>query len=91
MPVLVRVVGAADGTPIPMHKDKYVLAWNPHVEFGTLALTSTDDIKQAYRFQDAGEVLMHRQTISKVQRFRPDGEYNRPLRAIMVSIEEVTK
>lgn len=89
MPVLVRVHGAADGSQTP-HDGRYVKAWNSNVEFGTLALDSTDDEKQARHFEDAGQVFMERQTISKVQRFRPDGEFNRPLRSIMISIERIT-
>lgn len=86
----VKVVSAADGiTPTP-HDGRYVVAWNPHTEAGTLELTSTDDRAQARHFQN-GEEFTEWKTVSAVQPKRPwDGRPNRPLTAVNIEIEALT-
>jgi hypothetical protein len=86
MTVIVRVEGAADGGATP-HDGRYVVAWNPHTEFGVLELTSTDDKAQARRFIDVTQALYEWQAISKVQPVRPDIRRNRPLMGITITFE----
>ena len=84
---LVKVEGAADGSTTP-HDGRYVVAWNPHTEFGTLELTSTADKAKAARFTNA-QVFEEWNTVSRVQPRRPDGKPNKPLTGITISTEPV--
>ena len=87
MSVIVRVLASADGGPNP-HAGRYVLSWDPHTRFGTLAVTSTDDPRAARLFADAGQVHREWRMISKAQPWRPnDRKPNRPLTGITVEIE----
>jgi hypothetical protein len=84
---VVKVVGASDGVTKTPHDGRYVVAWNPHVEAGTLAVDSTDDIAQAKRF-DVSAALDEWRSVSKVQKTRPwDGRPNRPLTALTIVLE----
>jgi hypothetical protein len=87
MSVIVKVVGASSGVVTP-HDGKWVVEWNPHVPFGTLALTSTDDQTKAKRFPSVVDVMRQYQTVSCVQPNRPDGGPNRPLSGIDIVIKE---
>lgn len=82
--VIARVIRAADGSPTP-HDNRWVKAWNPHTEAGTLELTSTADIAEALRFENALDVLREWQTVSLVEPRRPwDGRPNRPLTGVTI-------
>lgn len=83
--VIIRIVGGADGSPTP-HDGKYVIAWDPHTEFGTLGLTSTDEVARATRF-DPHQAVREWQTISRTQPTRRDGRPNRPLTGISIALE----
>lgn len=85
MPSIVKIIGAANGTPTP-HDGRYVVSWNPHTRYGVLECVSTDDIAKATRFDGAHDALDRYLTISSVQSRRPDGEANRPLRALTIEI-----
>ena len=86
---VVRVIGAADGSPTP-HDGKFVVSWNPHTVAGTLELSSTAYIERAKRFS-AAEAMREWQMVSRVQPRRPwDGEINRPLCGVTVEVIEVT-
>ena len=88
-PCHVRVEGAANGRATP-HDGRWLVAWNPHTEAGTLELTSTDDRAAAGTFEPM-QVLEQWKTVSNVQRRRPwDGELNRPLTGVNVSLHPVT-
>lgn len=90
MTVVVRVVAAADGGWTP-HNGRYVLRWDPHVKFGTLACDSTDDLAKAKRWASLVEALTEWKTVSRVQPRRPtDGLPSKPLTAITVVCEPVT-
>lgn len=82
---IVRVVGLADGTPGP-HADRYVVRWNPHTEFGTCEIDTTDDPNKARKFDSMATAHDEWRTISKVQPRRPDGKPNRPLAGLTVEI-----
>jgi len=86
MSVIVKVIGASSGIVTP-HDGRWVVEWNPHVTFGTLALTSTDDPAKAKRFPSIADVMRQRQTVSRMQTYRPDGQPNRPLSGIDIEIE----
>jgi hypothetical protein len=86
MSVIVQVIGASSGVPTP-HDGRWVVEWNPHVPFGTLALTSTDDPAKAKRFPSFEDVMRQRRTVSHVQAYRPDGQPNRPLSGIDIEIK----
>jgi hypothetical protein len=82
---VVLITGAADGTPTP-HDGRYLVAWNPHTEYGALELTSTDRRIEAYRFFRPVEVLFQWQMVSNVEPWRPDGQPNRPLTGITIQV-----
>lgn len=83
--VLVRVLGAADGSKTP-HDGRYVESWNPHTMAGVLDLDSTADKSRAKRF-DSREVFTEWRTVSNVQPERPwDGRPNRPLTGLNIDI-----
>lgn len=90
MPVVIRIVRAENGTRTP-HDGRFLVAWNPHQPYGTLAVTSTDDISKARRFSGVFRAISDARTISRVQPRRPDGLPNRPLSALtfeVVPVEE---
>lgn len=87
MDALVRVRYDSNNNPTP-HDGRYIVAWNPHTQYGTLALTSTSDRRKARRAPLA-QWLTERKTISRVQPRRPDGEPNRPLCGINIELEPV--
>ena len=80
--VILRVLGAADGTPTP-HDGRYVTDWNPHTLFGILAVNSTADRDKATVFE-SHEAMERWKAISSIQKRRPDGRANRPLSALTV-------
>jgi hypothetical protein len=86
MTVTVLVIGAASGIPTP-HDGRYVVEWNAHVHYGTLALSSTDDRSKAKRFPSPADVLRQYTTVSREQPRRPDGKLNRPLMAVTIEID----
>ena len=88
MKVILRVIGRADGNGTTPHDGRYVLAWNPHSEAGTLELTSTADRSQAQVFNHA-DALRQWRTVSRIEPQRWDGRPNRPLTAITVEIRPV--
>lgn len=84
---VIRIVGTANGTRSP-HDGRYVVRWNPHTRFGTLALHSTAEVAWARRFT-AEEAVREWKTISRVEPRRPDGEPNRPLSGLTCELVEV--
>ena len=84
--VIVQVVGAASAIETP-HDGGYVVAWNPHTQFGMLELTSTPERRLAHRFDGPQEAISQWQAISKYYPMRPDGKPNRPLTGITIAIE----
>lgn len=68
------------------HDGRYVVAWNSNVPYGDLALTSSPDIRQAKLFSGLSEMMAEYSAVSKVQPRRPDGQPNRPLRAMTIEI-----
>jgi len=88
--VVVKVICAADGSPTP-HDGRYVVAWNPHTEAGTLELSSTTDPAKAHQFASKGHALLEWQTQSVVQPLRPwDHRPNRPLTGVHCEIMPIT-
>jgi hypothetical protein len=85
--VVVRVICAADGLTQTPHDGRWIVEWNPHVPFGTLAVTSTADRAKAKRFPSGIDAMRQWQTVSRAQAYRPDGEPNRPLAALTVEID----
>jgi len=84
--VIVQILGDANGNRTP-HDGRYVLAWNPHTEAGTLALDSTDDPLLAKQFRNVIEVMEERGTVSDVEPVRPwDNEPNRPLCGVNILV-----
>ena len=83
---IVKIIGAADGTKTP-HDGRFLKAWNPHTEFGVLAVESTDKEGEALHFDSVASVFDDWQATSSVQANRPtDGQPNRPLTAITIEI-----
>jgi hypothetical protein len=82
----VRIVGAADGVTVTPHDGRFLVAWNPHTQAGTLELTSTADPRKAARLELAA-ILEQWRTRSRKQPSRPwDGRPNRPLTAVTIEI-----
>lgn len=86
-PVVVKIVGAANGRTTP-HDGRWLVEWSPHTEAGTLALTSSRSRTRARCFGGPGQVWREMRAISSVEPVRPwDGEPNRPLSALTLQIE----
>jgi len=88
-PCIVKVIGAASGAIRTPHDGRYVVAWDPHTKFGTLSLTSTNDITQAHHFPSVGAAMAEWSTISSIQLRRPDGLPNKPLTGLTIATERV--
>ena len=87
MSVIVRIVGAADGSSKTPHDGRFVGAWNPHTKAGTLELSSTSSRKRALKFPTPTEAMIVWNTVSRVQPLRPwDGKPNKPLTGVTVEI-----
>jgi hypothetical protein len=85
---VIRVVGAADGSPTP-HDGRYVTAWDWNTNAGTLSLTSTANRDEAALFSPKDALEQWRQ-VSRIEPRRPwDGKPNRPLTAITVELVPV--
>jgi hypothetical protein len=83
---VVMIVGLPDGLPTP-YDGQYVVAWNPHVRYGTLAITTTPDKTKARVFASLDEAVGEWNTVSKVQPVRPDRRPNKPLSGISITFE----
>jgi hypothetical protein len=87
LPVLVRVVCAAEPDVKTPHDGDWVVEWNPHTEWGVLGLSSTRERSKAKRFAHHADVFRQWKTTSIIQPVRPDGRPNRPLTAVSIEIE----
>jgi hypothetical protein len=85
---VIKILGDASCGPT-LHDGRYLLAYNPNTPYGTLDLTSTDDIAKAKRFADAGDLHAEWTAISKLQPTRPDGKPNRPLTGLAIELVRV--
>ena len=86
---VVLIHGAGNGTPTP-HDGRYVVAWNPHTEYGVLELDSTADIARARRFA-ADEAMREWRATSSKAPLRPDGKPNRPLTGLTIVIVDAER
>lgn len=91
MPVIVQLIGAADGITKTPHDGRWFIAGNPHTLFGDLEMTSTSNRDDAKRFDSLVEVVSLWTTVSHVERLRPDGMLNRPLNGMSFTIERVSQ
>jgi len=82
---VLRVRGLANGAESP-HDGRYVKRYNPNTPFGELALTSTEDMAAARKFETMDDVLAYRQAVSKAEPLRPDGQPNRPLSGLHLEV-----
>lgn len=88
MTAVVKVVGDVAGTGV--HDGRYVVSWDADVPFGTVAVTSTPDIREAKRFANKAAAMEELAAVSRVEPVRPtDGMPNRPLTALHLLIEDV--
>lgn len=86
MAVVVKIICASDDSSTP-HDGRYVVRWNPHVEYGTFEATSTPQRAKAKRFPDHYTAIKEWDTISSVQPVRPDGAPNKPLKGVTILLE----
>jgi hypothetical protein len=86
MAYVVLIIGSPSAkTP---HDGRWLVAWDPNTEAGTLSCTSTDEVREARQFERAGDALDEWKTISSVQPTRPwDGKPNRPLSGLTITLE----
>jgi hypothetical protein len=85
MTVIIKIVGAADGTQLGI-EGQYLKSFD-HDAFAGLGYgTFTFSRDQAKRFADAGEALEFWRKPSAVKPRRPDGEPNRPLTATTIEV-----
>lgn len=85
MTVIMRIIGAADGTPTGF-EDTFLLNANPDGDEGRGTLSVTRRIERAKHFETQAEALACWKAQSTTHPLRPDGKPNRPLTAFTVEI-----
>lgn len=80
MPTVMKLWGAADGSPTP-GDGQYLKDFDFEADAGRGEITLTADIKQAKRFGQMADAIEFYRTSPKCKPLRPDGRPNRPLTA----------
>ena len=86
MTLLIKALGFANGRSCP-HEGQYLKAFDFEYENGIGYGDFTDDPSEAMKFDSFRDAMEFWKTQSKVRPIRPDGEPNRPLTALSISLE----